>query len=788
MSEIKLILNKNDVKGRVIAPPSKSFTHRAIMCAALASGISTISNPLICEDSLATIDACRALGARIKFAENSLEIKGVGDIIQKKKISRVLINCRESGSTMRFIIPICGVLCEQAEITGREGLLKRPIFPIVKALRELGLDINSNGKYPPVSIKPGKSRLSFKIKIAGNISSQYISGLLFALPLLPGKTEVIVTTELESKDYILMTIETLKKFGIIIKAYPDLRKFDIDGNQKYKAVKNYKVEGDYSSAAFIFASGALAARNKVIIRGLNYPSLQGDAAIVDVLKKMGASITFKNNEFVVRKSLLKAQEIDAKDIPDLVPILVVLATQARGKTIIKNIERLRIKESNRAAAIVSELKKMGADIAEEHNYLKINGITKLKGATIDTYSDHRIAMACSMAAIVASEETIIEDPVCVRKSYPGFFDDLRKLGVNPMPITSAFGKKIKLSIYGDSHGKKIGALLGGIPKGIKVSRSEIQKEVDKRRSLSSLTTPRREADQIQIKDGIKNGVTTGEMIKIEILNQNINPGSYEKLKNTPRPGHADYTAQTKYASVFDYRGGGFSSGRMTACMVAAGAIAKKILARQGIKINAYTVQIGNVNLKEKINFENIEKNTYSNFVRCPDNKTAQKMAEEINRAKEKKDSVGGTVECRVAGLPIGLGEPLFNSLESVISQAIFSIPAVKGIEFGSGFFGSKTTGSKNNDAFYFNEDGNILTRTNNAGGILGGIANGMPLVFRIAIKPTASIGIEQETVDLVVRKNVKIVVEGRHDPCIAIRVPPIVEAMAAISILDLISY
>lgn len=787
MSEIKLILNKNNTDGAVIAPPSKSFTHRAIMCAALASGISTIGNPLICEDSLATIDACRILGAKIKFAENSLEIEGIGDKINKKKIQRALIYCRQSGSTMRFIIPLCGVLCEKAEITGDRGLLKRPIWPIMKALCQLGFNLSSNGKYPPVFVMPGKLKLSAKIRIAGNVSSQYISGLLFALPLLPGKTEVIITTEMESKDYILMTIDTLKKFGIEINASPDFRKFIINGNQKYKAVKNYKVEGDYSSAAFIFVSGALTARKKIAISGLEHSSLQGDAMIVNILRKMGADIEFKKEEFIVRKSALKAIEIDAKGIPDLVPILAVLATQAQGKTIIKNIARLRIKESNRAQAIVSQLKKMGADIIEAGDCLKINGVSKLKGASVDTFSDHRIVMACSVAALVAEGETIIKDPVCVKKSYPSFFDDLRKLGVNPMPITCAFGKKIKLSIYGDSHGGKIGVLLAGIPKGIKISKSEIQAEVDKRKSLSPLSTSRKEADQAQIKQGVKKGITTGEAIKIEILNQNTNPDSYEKIKNTPRPGHADFTAQAKYSSVFDYRGGGFSSGRMTACMVAAGAIAKKILASQGIKISAYTVQIGNVILKEKINFKNIEKNTCGNFVRCPDERIAQKMAKEINRAKEKKDSVGGTVECRIIGLPVGLGEPLFNSLESVISQAMFSIPAVKGIEFGAGFSGAKMKGSEHNDSFYFDENNNILTRTNNAGGILGGIANGMPLIFRLAIKPTASIGIEQETVDLAARKNVKIIIEGRHDPCIAIRVPPIAEAMAAISILDLMN-
>ncbi|MCK5039413.1 MAG: 3-phosphoshikimate 1-carboxyvinyltransferase [Candidatus Aenigmarchaeota archaeon] len=784
MSQINLILNKSDIEGTVEVPPSKSFTHRAIICAALAQGTSKIYNPLICEDTIATIEAFKILGAKIEFRDGFIEVKGVGNNINTKKPSSCTLNCRQSGSTMRFIIPIASLLCDSAKITGDEGLLKRPVFHVVDVLKQMNANITSNGKLPPVEIKKSTLKPSV-IEIAGNVSSQYITGLLFILPLLEKQSKIIITTEMESKNYILITLDILRKFGIKIKASEDLREYIIEGNQKYTPTDKYIVEGDCSSSAFLFASGVLASPKGLTIKGINYPSLQGDGRITDILKQMGADLSFSQNEFSVKKSKLKAIKIDAKDIPDMVPTLAVIASQAHGKTIIENIERLRIKESDRAAAITSQLKKMGADIVENKNSLEITGPTTLRGAEIDSHNDHRIAMACSIAGFIAEGDTIIQNPICIKKSYPVFYDDMRKLGANIMPLCAPLGKKIKLSIYGDSHGRKIGFLLEGIPKNIKIADEDIQKEVDKRRSISHLSTARTEEDKIHVISGIKDESTTGDAIKIEIFNKNVHSGSYESIKHTPRPGHADFTAREKYASIFDYNGGGFASGRLTACLVAAGAVAKKILNNKGIQICAYTKQIGDVILDEQPNFEEIQKNTYSNLVRCPDQTIAKKMTEKIEETKNNNDSVGGIVECIISGLPVGLGEPLFDSVESIISHAIFSIPAVKAIEFGSGFNAATLQGSKHNDEFYFDKDNTIHTYTNNAGGILGGITNSMPVVFRVAIKPTASISKEQRTVNLSTYQNTKITVGGRHDPCIAIRVPPIAEAMAAISILDL---
>ncbi|OYT35059.1 MAG: hypothetical protein B6U87_01045 [Candidatus Aenigmarchaeota archaeon ex4484_52] len=769
MPEIKLIIEKTLLNGIVKPPASKSFTHRAIICASLSNKISKIYNPLICQDTLCTINAFKALGAEIYFKNGFIEIRGIGNNLNKKN-SSCEINCKNSGSTMRFIIPICALLCNSAKITGSDGLLKRPIFPIIDALRQLNANIICNKEFPPVLIEKSDLKPNI-IKIKGNISSQYISGLLFILPLLKEKTQIIITTEVESKNYILMTLDVLKKFGIKIHSSDDLKNFVIEPNQKYISVENLLIENDYSSAAFLFAGGVLAAKNQIIIKGLNENSLQGDRKIINILEQMNAKISFAENNFIVEKSNLKAVEIDAKDIPDLVPILCVIASQANGKTIIKNTERLKIKECNRSEAIVVNLRQMNANIIEKQNSIEIIGPAQLSGTIINPFDDHRIAMACTIAGFIAKSDTIIKNPVCIKKSYPDFFDDLRILGANLMPFFDGLGRKIKIAMYGDSHGKKIGVLISGISKNIKITNKDIQDEVDKRKSTSDLTTARKEQDKINIISGIENQYTNGKTIMIEIQNKNINSNAYESIKNTPRPGHADFVARQKYASVFDLSGGGFASGRMTAVMVAAGAIAKKVLQNKGVKICAYVKQIENIKLDKQICLNDILKN--------------KKIIKKIKELKNKNDSVGGIVECIITGLPIGLGEPLFDSVESVISHSMFCIPAIKAIEFGSGFKSVQNYGSQNNDEFYFDGEGNVKTHTNNCGGILGGITNSMPVVFRVAVKPTSSIGIWQNTINIKTFQNVKIKIQGRHDPCIAIRVPPIVEAMAAISILDL---
>jgi chorismate synthase len=269
-----------------------------------------------------------------------------------------------------------------------------------------------------------------------------------------------------------------------------------------------------------------------------------------------------------------------------------------------------------------------------------------------------------------------------------------------------------------------------------------------------------------------------------IPNTDVDSSPYEEFRHTPRPGHADYTARIKYDENNDYRGGGFFSGRMTAAFVMAGSLAKQELANQGIQVFAHVVQIGQVAAKQDISLQEIEKNVYGNSVRCADTKSVSGMEEEITKAKEDGDSVGGIIECQIVGVPVGLGEPIFDSVESVISHAMFSIPGVKGIEFGSGFKGSSKRGSENNDSPII-IDGEIQWSKNDAGGALGGISNGAPIVFRVAFKPTASIAKEQRTVDLTKMKETSIQIKGRHDPCIVPRAVPVVEGLAAVVIVDL---
>jgi chorismate synthase len=351
-------------------------------------------------------------------------------------------------------------------------------------------------------------------------------------------------------------------------------------------------------------------------------------------------------------------------------------------------------------------------------------------------------------------------------------------------MSFGFGKDFRVTLFGESHGKVVGAVVEGCPASLQLTEADIQQELDKRRPGQVLTTGRRERDLVRLLSGAVNGRTNGGPITMLVANEDVDSSWYEKHRYIPRPGHADYTAFIKYRGLNDYRGGGFFSGRLTAGIVMGGAIAKKILSTQGVKILTHVVQMGSIKVGTQIKDEQVEELAYSSPVRCADREKSGLMVAELERLAAEHDSTGGVVECRVLNLPVGVGEPLFDSMESVISHGIFSIPAVKAIEFGSGFRLSGMRGSEANDEFYVKE-GRILTTTNNSGGILGGLTNGMPLVFRVGIKPTSSIGKPQQSVDLRTMKETELRVEGRHDPCIAVRAVPVIESMTSICITDL---
>jgi len=347
-----------------------------------------------------------------------------------------------------------------------------------------------------------------------------------------------------------------------------------------------------------------------------------------------------------------------------------------------------------------------------------------------------------------------------------------------------FGKDFRVTLFGESHGKAVGAVVEGCPAGLQLAEGDIQQELDKRRPGQPLTTGRKERDLVSLLSGTANGRTDGGPITMLVANEDVDSSWYEKNRYIPRPGHADYTAFIKYHRFNDYRGGGFFSGRLTVGIVMGGAIAKKLLSTQGIKILTHVVQIGSVKVDARIDDKEVEELAYSSPVRCADREKSALMVADLERLAAEHDSTGGVIECRVLNLPVGIGEPIFDSMESVISHGIFSIPAVKAIEFGSGFQLSSMRGSKANDEFYLKK-GRILTKTNNSGGILGGLTNGMPLVFRVGIKPTSSIGKLQQSVDLRTMKETELRVEGRHDPCITVRAVPVVESMTSICITDL---
>lgn len=343
---------------------------------------------------------------------------------------------------------------------------------------------------------------------------------------------------------------------------------------------------------------------------------------------------------------------------------------------------------------------------------------------------------------------------------------------------NSFGTLFKLMTYGESHGPAIGVVLDGVPPLLDLDVLDIQKELDRRKpGQSAVTTPRKEGDSVEILSGVFEGKTTGAPLAMMIRNEDQRSKDYGDIKDKFRPGHADYTYQEKFG-IRDYRGGGRSSGRETACRVAAGAVAKKYLETLGIRIVAYTKSVGTI-VAETIDYEAIE----SNIVRCPDAKKAVEMEALIKDLRGQGDSIGGVVEAVVMGCPVGLGDPCFDKLHAMLGHALLSIGTVKGIEFGDGFAATQLRGSENNDAFY-QEGDRVRTKTNHAGGSLGGISTGEDIVLRLALKPPSSITVAQKTVDRFGAEQ-DIQVHGRHDPCICPRAIPVVEAMIAITILDL---
>jgi 3-phosphoshikimate 1-carboxyvinyltransferase len=414
--------NTDHLEGAVSAPPSKAYTHRMLIAASLSNGTSKISNPLVSDDTQATLEAVKALGTETEIHETHWTIHGQETL----RTPSQPIDCRESGSTLRFMIPVAALAPGSSTLLFGESFEQRPVAPLLASLRELGVEseVQRDGS---VMVCGGGIR-GGKTSIRGDISSQFISGLLFASPRAKEDTEISVTTKLESKGYVEMTLEVLVKHGLEGAVNDDLSCLWIPSNQSYVPC-DHMVPGDFSSAAFLLAAAAVTSSH-VTVKNLDYRTCQGDRAIVEVLEEMGASVKIGDDSVEVEGGQLVGVDIDAKDIPDLVPVCAVLGCYAEGRTEIYNAKRLRYKESDRLDSVSTELKKMGADITVNEDGLTINGGSKLQGATVDPHNDHRIAMACAVAALGAKGKTKIQNVECINKSYPQFFSDLRLLGAN----------------------------------------------------------------------------------------------------------------------------------------------------------------------------------------------------------------------------------------------------------------------------------------------------------------------------------------------------------------------
>lgn len=394
MSDV--VIQNSILKGDIVLPPSKSIAHRALLCSFL-SGAGTVK-PII----------------------DSNDMKATTGIINSLKNGETVLNSIESGSTLRFMIPVAAALGRDVTFVGEGSLLSRTVGEYLELLPKHNVSVESDG-YLPFGIKGRLSAGSYEV--AGNVSSQYITGLLLSLPLLEEDSAIILTTELQSKPYVDMTIKVMADYGV------DVRETDfgylIKGNQKYKEL-DYTVEGDWSHAAFFLLAGALG--SDVTLKGLDIDSPQGDKAIVDVMRRFGADIIINEDGIRCRKSKLHAADINASDIPDLVPVIALLAAFADGTTVISGAQRLRFKESDRIESVVYNLRQIGADVTETPDGMIINGAKALHGAKLKGYNDHRIVMAFSVAGLYLDGETVIDDAMSINKSYPSFFEDYNSIG------------------------------------------------------------------------------------------------------------------------------------------------------------------------------------------------------------------------------------------------------------------------------------------------------------------------------------------------------------------------
>ncbi|MGD0176232.1 MAG: 3-phosphoshikimate 1-carboxyvinyltransferase [Candidatus Bathyarchaeia archaeon] len=414
------ITPRRGLSGDVTAPPSKAHTHRALFAGLLSHGITEIENPLLCDDTETTATAISALGASLERRTNVWTIRSNGHPTTVKKE----IHCGESGVTLRFTIPIASLTGEEIMFTGSEGLIRRPIEPLAEAMDQLGVKVASSKRGIRVA---GGPPLGGRIQIRGDVSSQFVSGLLLAAPMMREGLRLEMTSPLESRGYVRLTMEVMKHHGIQVKSNDEMSLFEIEPKQVYAPATD-RVPGDFSSASFVMSAAAIT-NSKLLIRGLLQENSEPDSVVVSILSKMGIATQFVPEGLFVEGGRLNGIIINIRDCPDLGPILAVLGCYADGETRITGAGRLRYKESDRLNAVASELRVLGGEIEEINDSLLVHGPRSLQGGNVHSHGDHRVAMALSAAALRAKGQVVIEGAECVSKSYPTFFNDLRLLGV-----------------------------------------------------------------------------------------------------------------------------------------------------------------------------------------------------------------------------------------------------------------------------------------------------------------------------------------------------------------------
>jgi 3-phosphoshikimate 1-carboxyvinyltransferase len=415
---MKVKIRKSEVGGRVGAPPSKSMTHRALICSALAAGESVIRSPLVSDDTQATLRVLRGLGLDVSEGSGFWGVHG-GTL----KEPDMDLFCGESGTTLRLVTAVCSLTNGECKLTGGPSLSRRPVEPLLEGLGQLGVDCESAGGFPPVKVRGRGKIRNGEVEMRGDISSQFVSAILLVAPFGDGATRIKLTTPLESRPYVRMTMDVQRIFGVEIQASDDMRAYRVE-RQAYRPA-DMAIEGDWSSATYLLAAGALA--GGVTVENLNPGSGQADAAIIDILEGMGVQVKRRGSSFSVEKTELRAVEADLSDSPDLFPVVASLCSAASGKSVLRGLRRLRYKESDRVAAMVEGLDRMGVKTARERDSLVIEG-GRINGGVIDPSNDHRIAMALSILGLVAEGETTILNAGCVSKSYPGFWEDMKRIG------------------------------------------------------------------------------------------------------------------------------------------------------------------------------------------------------------------------------------------------------------------------------------------------------------------------------------------------------------------------